>query len=83
MHSKDLIEALKSCKPVFAPNQQSTYSNVNFELIGIALERATGMKYNDYMQEAIFDPLEMELTTIEKAVRRARCIANRRQLLGY
>jgi CubicO group peptidase (beta-lactamase class C family) len=62
---EDLIEALKSCKPVFAPNQQSTYSNVNYELIGIAIERAVGMKFEDYMQEAIFDPLEMELTTIK------------------
>lgn len=62
---KDLIEALKSCKPVFAPNQQSTYSNVNFELIGIALERATGKPFKDYMQEAIFDPLEMNLTSID------------------
>ena len=63
---EDLIKALKSCKPLFAPNQQSTYSNVNYELIGIALERATGMKYKDYMQKAIFDPLQMRLTTIDK-----------------
>ena len=64
--SKDLIRALKSCKPLFAPNQQSTYSNVNYELIGIALERATGMSYKKYMQKSIFDPLLMSLTTIDK-----------------
>lgn len=62
---KDLIEALRSCKPLFAPNQQSTYSNVNFELLGIALERATGKSFKKYMQDAIFDPLGMNLTSID------------------
>ena len=62
---KDLIDALKSCKPLFAPDQQSTYSNVNYELLGIALERATGTSFKDYMQDAIFDPLGMNLTSID------------------
>lgn len=64
--SKDLIKALKSCKPIFAPNQESTYSNIAFDLIGIVLERTTGTDYKDYMQKSIFDPLHMTLTTIDK-----------------
>lgn len=61
-----LIEWLKKAQPLFAPNQKSTYSNLNYELIGLALEKATNMSYKEYMGSAIFDPLEMGLTTIDK-----------------
>jgi CubicO group peptidase (beta-lactamase class C family) len=65
-NASDLIDWLKRTgKPVFAPNQESTYSNIAFELIGIALERATNKTYKDYMQQAIFDPLDMSLTSID------------------
>lgn len=61
-----LISWLKKARPLFAPNQQSTYSNLNYELIGLALEHATNTSYEDYMRSAIFDPLNMSLTTISK-----------------
>ena len=64
-NSTDLINWLNRLKPLFAPNQKSTYSNVNFELLGLALERVTGMKYADYVREAIFEPLHMAMSSIE------------------
>ena len=63
-NATDLLNWLKKAHPTFAPNQQSTYSNLNFELIGLALEYATNMSYIDYMQDAIFDLLNMSSTTI-------------------
>ncbi|KAK4635979.1 putative hydrolase [Fulvia fulva] len=55
----EFLGELKGKKPLFAPNQKSTYSNLNFELLGLVLENVTGMPYSDYIQQAIFDPLEM------------------------
>jgi len=35
------------------------YSNSNYELLSVLIERVTGQKYADYMQEALFGPLKM------------------------
>lgn len=53
-------------KPIFAPNQKSSYSNAAFILIGLALENVTGMAYTDYMKTAIFEPLGMDHTSFEQ-----------------
>lgn len=60
------LKVLKQSHPLFAPNQKSTYSNLNFELLGLALENVTGISYAEYMQTAIFDPLNMSSTTLAK-----------------
>lgn len=61
----DLIKHLKNQQPVFAPNQFSTYSNVAFELLGLAIENATGMGYSEYIDQAIFKPLDMTLSSLD------------------
>lgn len=60
----DLLKSVKSQAPVFAPNQKSTYSNVAFELLGVALERVAGQTYESYIDEAIFKPLKMSKSTL-------------------
>lgn len=55
----DLLRAVKQQKPVFAPNQKSTYSNDAFELLGLALEEVTGQTYSDYITESVLKPLKM------------------------
>ncbi|MBI1294168.1 serine hydrolase [bacterium] len=35
------------------------YSNTGYDLLGILIERISGQSYADFMQETIFDPLEM------------------------
>ncbi|UPX18164.1 uncharacterized protein EKO05_0008473 [Ascochyta rabiei] len=61
---KDLLDALKSKIPIFAPNQQSTYSNAAFELLGMVLERVTGQSYRSFIEEAVFKPLNMSKSTL-------------------
>lgn len=60
------LNVIKQGHPIFAPNQKSTYSNLNFELLGLALENVTGIPYAEYMQTAIFDPLNMTSTTLKR-----------------
>jgi len=59
----DLIRALKQQKPVFAPNQKSTYSNDAFEILGLVLEEVTGQDYGDYIAEAVLKPLNMTMSS--------------------
>lgn len=62
----DFFNRLKQLGPLFAPNQKSTYSNVNFEVLGLVIENITGLKYKDYIQKHIFDPLNMTSSTLSK-----------------
>ncbi|KAH7393075.1 beta-lactamase/transpeptidase-like protein [Pyrenochaeta sp. MPI-SDFR-AT-0127] len=62
--AKDLFDAVKSTAPVFAPNQRSTYSNVAYEFLGIAIERVTNQSFESYINEAIFKPLNMSTSTL-------------------
>lgn len=49
----DLINWVKKLKPVFAPNQKSSYSNLNYELLGLVLANVTGMSYENYVEKHI------------------------------
>src|SRR5690242_5698294 len=60
----DLLDAVRSQIPIFAPNQQSTYSNVAFELLGVVLERVSGQDYRSYIENEIFKPLDMKKSTL-------------------
>lgn len=59
----DLIDTLMRHRPLFAPHQKSTYSNVNFVLLGLVLENVTGLPYIEYINQAIFEPLGMKTST--------------------
>jgi CubicO group peptidase (beta-lactamase class C family) len=58
-----LLDYLKIRQPIFAPNQKSTYSNANFELLGMVISNVTGMSYEDYIAQAIFGPLNMTFSS--------------------
>jgi hypothetical protein len=40
--SEEFLDSIKAKEPVYAPNQKSTYSNVAFNLLGLALENQGG-----------------------------------------
>ncbi|KAF7191367.1 putative hydrolase M10 [Pseudocercospora fuligena] len=62
----DFYKRLKQLGPLFAPNQKATYSNVNYELLGLVIENVTGLKYEEYIKKQIFDPLGMTSSTLNK-----------------
>jgi CubicO group peptidase (beta-lactamase class C family) len=47
------------------------YSNLNFVILGLVVEEVSGQRYASYLQEHIFDPLEMTGSTIEYAAAKA------------
>jgi CubicO group peptidase (beta-lactamase class C family) len=45
--------------PQFAPGEEQIYNNAGFWLLGLVIERASGMTYEDYIERNIFAPLGM------------------------
>ncbi len=49
---------------VAPPGTLYSYANAGFSLLGFIAQTVTGKSFPDVMQEYIFDPLEMSLTTL-------------------
>lgn len=65
--ASSFFEQLHKQEPLFAPNQKSTYSNDAFSLLGLVLANVTGTaNYSEYIRKAIFEPLGMKHTTLNK-----------------
>jgi D-alanyl-D-alanine carboxypeptidase len=54
---QDLIDLFKREPFVFAPGERWAYSNSNYTLLGVIIERASGLTYEQYLQETFFRPL--------------------------
>ncbi len=49
-------------EPQFAPGEQFSYSNPGYEMLGILLERLSGQPLGAFLQQRVFDPLDMRST---------------------
>lgn len=54
-----LITKKDSIENIAIPNTKFSYSNTNYALLALLIEKISGMKYADYMQQNIFTPLQM------------------------
>jgi CubicO group peptidase (beta-lactamase class C family) len=62
----------------FVPGTKNDYSNSNYMLLGILIERVSGKKLKDYLNEMIFQPLGMKHTYLEENI-----MGNRDKAKGY
>lgn len=60
-----IIEYLHTVHHPYAPDTVTAYSNLATDLQGVVIERVTGMKYEDYMEQHIFNPLQMSTSTFD------------------
>jgi CubicO group peptidase (beta-lactamase class C family) len=58
------LSRLKISRPV---GSQCEYSNFNYNILGLIVEAASGESYADYIQNHIFDPLDMRHSYTSKA----------------
>ncbi|HWT11342.1 MAG TPA: serine hydrolase [Allosphingosinicella sp.] len=56
----------------FAPGERFEYSNSNYILLGLVIERASGQAYEAFMREAVFAPLGLESTDYDHPARLVR-----------
>lgn len=59
----DLIEAGLSISPAFEPDARFEYSNTNYTLLGLVIERVTGQTIGDLISERIIEPLALSGTS--------------------
>ncbi len=61
-----IIEIINEADLEFKPGTAYKYSNINYTLTAIILERITGKYFSEYLNEKIFIPLEMRNSGIER-----------------
>lgn len=59
----DMVQKLYQLKASYAPGQDFRYSDVGFEILGLLIQRKTGLDVNQFSQQEIFKPLKMSATT--------------------
>lgn len=62
---KTLIAALPHIRYQFEPGTTEFYSNIGYAILGLALSRAAGQSYPDYVRKRIFTPLGMTHSAFE------------------
>ena len=61
--SRKLVDAAFAQPMEFAPGTDYKYCNTNTVLLGMVVEKVTGLSLADYLQQNIFDPLGLDATS--------------------
>ena len=74
--NKDIVDMLQKLKDtlLFKPGSKWRYSNTGYALLASIIEKVSGMSYNDFMAQNIFQPLAMKHTSIYNTRRSTRKI---------
>lgn len=64
MTNDDVIRLMSENVPsiYYPPNNRYFYNNTNYSILASIISKVSGLKFEDYMQKNIFDPLEMDET---------------------
>jgi D-alanyl-D-alanine carboxypeptidase len=57
-----LVDTFKPLPMDFAPGEQFSYSNSGYVMLGLIIEKVSGMKYAEFLQKHVFEPLGMANT---------------------
>jgi D-alanyl-D-alanine carboxypeptidase len=60
----EILGLVKDVPPGFEPGTKWEYSNTNYFLLGMIIEKVSGKTYPEFMNERIFKPLGMTSTTV-------------------
>jgi CubicO group peptidase (beta-lactamase class C family) len=72
----ELIQSAAALPTLSAPGAKYSYGNLDYDLLAIIIERASGQSYGDFLQEHIFKPLGMTSTRLKD---RSAIVPNRAQ----
>ena len=65
----EMADRLRKEPLEFTPGEKMAYSNSGYYLLGAIVEKASGKKYADFLQENIFTPLGMKQTGYDDPLR--------------
>jgi len=60
----ELLQPVRERPLDFAPGARWRYSNSNYYVLGLVVERISGMKYADFLRDRIFGPLAMDVSRV-------------------
>ncbi len=60
----EILGLVTDLAPEFEPGAKWQYSNTNYFLLGMIIEKVSGKSYPDFMRERIFKPLGMNATRV-------------------
>lgn len=60
----DVLDLIKDKPLEFRPGEMAKYCNTGYLLLGMIVEKVSGMSYEEYLQKNIFTPLNMKDTGI-------------------
>lgn len=60
----DLLKPVMTQPLSFKPGTQWRYSNANYYLLGMIIEKVSGKSWAEFLQERIFQPLQMKATRV-------------------
>jgi D-alanyl-D-alanine carboxypeptidase len=63
--ASDLLPLVAHDKPTFPPGSRFAYSNSGFALLGVVIERVSGLSYGEYLAQHIFSPAGMTQTGLD------------------
>jgi CubicO group peptidase (beta-lactamase class C family) len=61
----ELLETLAQAEMVLPSGARFHYSNLAYALLGIVVERVSGMRYADYVREQLFEPVGLTRVSFE------------------
>ncbi len=62
----EALNAIKNKKLEFKPGSQYLYSSYGYTILGVLIERVSGLSYGAYMKQNIWDKAEMTDTSLEE-----------------
>ncbi|SCK04426.1 Penicillin-binding protein E [uncultured Clostridium sp.] len=60
-----ILNSLYLTPLLFTPGEAYDYCNTNYYLLGLIIEQASGMSFEDYIEKNIFDPAGMETSSMK------------------
>jgi len=61
---EELLGCVRNDSLLFEPGSDCSYNDFGFTLAALIVERASGMRYSEYLQKNIFEPLGMTSSTV-------------------
>jgi CubicO group peptidase (beta-lactamase class C family) len=70
----DLLPLVAADRPAFTPGSRFAYSDTGFLLLGLLVERVSGLAYGDYLRGHVFQPAGMTASGLEPAAEPSRAV---------
>jgi D-alanyl-D-alanine carboxypeptidase len=64
MTPADLVRRVSGMPPKFPPGEQWSYNNTGYVLLGMLIQEVSGKRWSEFLDEQVFQPLQMSTTRL-------------------